>query len=493
MPGKIVTTILPPGWKVSDNVKNQAQVSTTFKYYLNDVATLGKLKKHAVPTPMEQKSNKDNSISLQFSTGAYMKAVLPLIKFYKECEGDQIRKSDIDNMSAVVRNIETETDAGGKITGYLVRLEVEGEKVTVTFYDTQVNMRVQGKKQMEEYFKRALLPYLWNQIDSNLEKIAQINLQFRQLGKTVMSRQSSNVQPFKSTRSGGQRFLTEQQLGDSAIDADQLEDLNISEGSFLNSSNLLLTSSFHPEGYLVNRMSEFDNSPPPSPRRLTENVVPSSRMTIQTLPRSSTPLPTVQQSTLIGMEDEPLPAGKLDVNPHEQEPSVTVDSLEEQPLPARELELQRSIAAPSNKLEVIFLEKEPSDSVVCLGERPPPAQGLDLKKSLSTSPNPISILPTTTDAPSLSLLEKVHLPAQGMVVQKPSTSLPAPIIPSFPDLSNPEASSLIPLDKMTVAPKELDGQNCSPSSDTPITSYSPEYSSPPHPIPQPRGYVLRHA
>ena len=376
MPGKIHTTILPPGWKVSDTVKRQAQVST-FKYHLNDVATLGKLKKHSVSTPMEQKANKDNSVSLQFSTGAYMKAVLPLIRFYKECEGQQIRKSDVDNLLVSVKNVETETDAGGKITGYLVHLEVEEEKVTVTLYDTQVNMRVQGKKQMEEYVRRALLPYLRDKINSNLDRIAQINLQFRQLGKTVMDRQFGNVQPFKPTRRGGQRFLTEQQLGESAIDASELEDQISNEGSVLNSSSLLLMSNFHPEDYLESRMSEFEDTPPTSPQRPTKSVGPASRLEILTLPRSSTPLPT-QEPTLSRPIDDPQSAVQLDVNPVELE----IDSgdlgvcLEERPSHAGGMDHQKSSAAPAYRPELNPLQQQESGDQVDVSHLP--AGGLAL-------------------------------------------------------------------------------------------------------------------
>ena len=79
MTKQVQSELLPPGWTVSQKLRSQP----TESYYLNDEETLKKLKGHAERTPMTMVQKKDNSLSLQFSTGAYMEAVGPLLKFWK--------------------------------------------------------------------------------------------------------------------------------------------------------------------------------------------------------------------------------------------------------------------------------------------------------------------------------------------------------------------------------------------------------------------------
>ena len=191
MPTKAIDGPLPPGWMVSQDIQNQA--SSKGSYYFNDFKTLETLKVHAARAPMVVETKCDKSKSLQFSTGAYMEAVSPLASFWKRAEGrGEIDKVDTDGMVAKVTSIETTADNGGKTVSTVVKLDVEGEKVTVTCFDTQVFMRVQGKYQMEEFFKRALLPYLKEEISSQANQIKEINLHFQQLGGSDRSRSRGN-------------------------------------------------------------------------------------------------------------------------------------------------------------------------------------------------------------------------------------------------------------------------------------------------------------
>ena len=159
----------------------------------------------------------DNSLSLQFSTGAYMESVSPLLSFWKEVNGKgSIDKDDTDGMEVKVTTIETSTDNGGKTVSTIVNLAVHGEKVTVTCFDTQVFMRVQGRQQMEQFFKRALLRYLEVEINKQTDQIKMINQHFQQLGssgskrrgqkmaETATSKRKANFKPSK--------VLAEQQL-----------------------------------------------------------------------------------------------------------------------------------------------------------------------------------------------------------------------------------------------------------------------------------------
>ena len=132
--------MLPPGWKVNTKIRNQ--VIGKGSYNLNDQETLEKMKGHAARSPLEQLPVNDKSKSLQFSTGAYMEAVSPLLQFWKGAEDNvPLDPVDTDGLEASVTEVEIEQENKGKT----VKAIVEGEKVTFTCYDTQVKMRVKGK------------------------------------------------------------------------------------------------------------------------------------------------------------------------------------------------------------------------------------------------------------------------------------------------------------------------------------------------------------
>ena len=164
-------------------------VEGRFKYYLNDDSTYKKLKKHASNDDFEDKSDKlnDNSFTFQFSTGAYVHSVVHLVDFWKESVGKQINPDQTAGLNTSVTCVKPETDAGGKLTGHISKLEVEGEVVTITTYDTQVKMRVQGKQAMEQYTTRALIPYLHEQIKEKATNISNVNQYFTSLTRPKAS------------------------------------------------------------------------------------------------------------------------------------------------------------------------------------------------------------------------------------------------------------------------------------------------------------------
>ena len=125
---------------------------------------------------MVKSIKKDNYVTLQFSAGAYITAISPLVKFYKETEGKSFKAGDVDGLSIFITSVITDTDDSGKITGYMIELAVHGEKVKLTLYDTTVKVRVQGGKQQQKYTNRALLPYIDRMIKQNtVNKTLMIN------------------------------------------------------------------------------------------------------------------------------------------------------------------------------------------------------------------------------------------------------------------------------------------------------------------------------
>ena len=125
------------------------------KWFLNDKNTITKLKKAARKKPMKIIHNQ-MSDKIEFSTGAYVSVVLPLLKFWEETEGDVILKTDVGGMNIRIVRIETTVDDKDKITGYIVRLLVEGQNVTVTLYDTTLSLMVQADSIREKYFDQVL-------------------------------------------------------------------------------------------------------------------------------------------------------------------------------------------------------------------------------------------------------------------------------------------------------------------------------------------------
>ena len=102
MPSKRQDELLPPGWKVSQAIQKKVG-----GYYLNTVETLRKLKEHADRTAhLEQETKNDNSLSLRFSTGAYIETVVPLLKYWKKEEGaGLLEHEDTDAMDVKVKTV----------------------------------------------------------------------------------------------------------------------------------------------------------------------------------------------------------------------------------------------------------------------------------------------------------------------------------------------------------------------------------------------------
>ena len=134
------------------DVSMRNPVEGRFKYFLNDESTFKKLKNHASNSDFEDKSENlnDNSFTLQLNTGSYFHCVVPLVDFWKESIGRQIDPDQTAGLKTTVTNVKPQKDAADQLTGHIFKLEVEGEVVTITTYDTQVKVRLQGKQNMEQ-------------------------------------------------------------------------------------------------------------------------------------------------------------------------------------------------------------------------------------------------------------------------------------------------------------------------------------------------------
>ena len=101
-------------------------------------------------------------------------------------------------------------------------------------------MRVQGKHQKEEFFRRALLPYLKREITSHATQIGEINLHFQQLGSSVGSRTRGNKTgpkskpgpPNKRSNFKLSKITAEQQLEESDLESTEGDNSIISVRSY---------------------------------------------------------------------------------------------------------------------------------------------------------------------------------------------------------------------------------------------------------------------
>ena len=133
---------------------------TRFKYVLNDESTLEKLKRNAlIPDLYVNRNNRDNSVSIQLNTGAYLSAVVPLVQFYKKNKGLEVDRRQTKGLKLFIEDTAEQKDAKGTIVTNLIDLLVDGKHVKVTAYDTTGLVRVQGSG-TQLYAEQLLIPRL---------------------------------------------------------------------------------------------------------------------------------------------------------------------------------------------------------------------------------------------------------------------------------------------------------------------------------------------
>ena len=123
---------------------------------------------------MEVLPTKNNTVTLQFSTGAFVAVVSELVKAWKGTQGKLIDTTYTGGLSVRVTSVKPKKEIGGKAPQTTTRLQVDGEQITITTYDTKTKMNVQGKSP-EQYCSRSLLPYLRAELDKAAATIFKYN------------------------------------------------------------------------------------------------------------------------------------------------------------------------------------------------------------------------------------------------------------------------------------------------------------------------------
>ena len=168
------------------------------KYFLNNELTLKKLKLAAKEGNITIKPC-HGSVQISFNAGTYVEVALRLLKYWESCQGKPQIAEDVDNLDVIVSKVETFVDAGGINERHIVRLCVQGEQVTVTFWDTRCKMGIQAGSMLVPYTDRVLFPYLHDQIKQHEKEIFETNERVRTLGEVkVMTRNKRQQELVKS-------------------------------------------------------------------------------------------------------------------------------------------------------------------------------------------------------------------------------------------------------------------------------------------------------
>ena len=171
--------MLPPDWKMTDDTSITCLKTVQDKnYYLNDKKTAIKLTKAAKADDLVVGVNKDKSYTLFLSTGAYVRTVIPLLNFYKkvlQSSTPVLRKNEVAGLTVEVKSVRPAYDKNRTPVQYTVKMVVDKEIVTVTFYETTLKILVQGGPKSVKFAEDALIPYLEKEIAAEKKAIKDVN------------------------------------------------------------------------------------------------------------------------------------------------------------------------------------------------------------------------------------------------------------------------------------------------------------------------------
>ena len=171
--------MLPPGWKLNDDPSITCEKTVQNRnYYLNDNKTANKLTKATKADDVVVGINRDKSFTLFLNTGSYVRTAIPLLNFYKrvwQSSTQTIRKGEVAGMDVEVKMVRTDYDKNRTPVQYTVKLVVDKEIVTVTFYETSMKILVQGGKKSVKFAEDAIIPYLEREIKAEMRAIKDVN------------------------------------------------------------------------------------------------------------------------------------------------------------------------------------------------------------------------------------------------------------------------------------------------------------------------------
>ena len=121
---------------------------------------------------------KAGSTVVQFSTGSYRVVMCDLLRYWGERLGKTIDPIYTDGLRVLVTGLTPTTEMSGLTVQYTITMDVDGELVTITVYITRTKLQVQGGQGAKEFTRRALIPFLEDEVIRCAEEIQKVNLSY---------------------------------------------------------------------------------------------------------------------------------------------------------------------------------------------------------------------------------------------------------------------------------------------------------------------------
>ena len=215
---------------------------------------------------------------IQCSTGCYYSVCVPLVNGWLGMIGESATRVDGGGLLLQVEGVWGQEDQAGAVQSYMVRLLVEGEALTLHFYNTKHKVNVQGDKMiLQKFCNELFIPFFESESMRLAPRIKSLNDQMIEGGRRGEKRtMQPNSSRTKSTPQAKKliavQFESDTDVSDGETDVFQI----IPQGDQQLSDSLLLHSTHHPPEYL--------GTPESSPSRQAIVNLPAGGMDRQELP-----------------------------------------------------------------------------------------------------------------------------------------------------------------------------------------------------------------
>ena len=250
---------LPSGRKINDNskkLKDDLEISckwaqkggVVLPHYLSVEKIQDKIKKHAAYEPYKSEIHPGGTcITVQCSTGCYYAVCAPLVREWLGMVGLAASRLDDQSPLLQVKSVDEQLDQRGFVQSYLVKLLVEGEDVTLHFYNTTHSVNLQGKKMLSIFWKNVFLPFMESDSNRQALRINAINEQMTQ-GRRGEKRTMNPASNKTKYTPKSKKTQVEAELEEAEWD-DDMEEV-IPQGDQQLGDSILLLSTLHPPALL---------------------------------------------------------------------------------------------------------------------------------------------------------------------------------------------------------------------------------------------------
>ena len=257
---------LPHGWNVTDDPKKLNKQlesknkwaegnNTILPHFLREDKIDANIRKNADNDKPYEAAFKDSGkcVVIQCSTGCYYAVCVPLLKEWLGMVGKPAKRLDGQGPLLQVTRVEGHVEQGGAVQSYLVKLLVEGNNVSLHFYNTNHKIIMQSKEMTSVFYNEVFLPFLEKNSDFKASMIKKLNDQVRQ-GKRGEKRQNPTCSktnfPPHAKKAQFDNDVENMEVNDQTLEEKSYEDpdLNqvIPQGDQQLSESVLILSTIHP-------------------------------------------------------------------------------------------------------------------------------------------------------------------------------------------------------------------------------------------------------